>query len=81
VEYIIEFMNNPDHNYIVPLVGGPKCGESVSTIGSYLISTIPVPHEGVCYIYELQIEQGEYGASVYYKYTHNKQKIRSKKQE
>jgi len=69
-------MNNPNHNHVVPLVGGPKCGDSVSTIGAYLINTIPVLHEKVCYFYELQIEQGELGASVYYQYNNTKKEIK-----
>lgn len=71
-------MNNPDHNHVIPLVGGPRCGDSISTIGTYLLNTIPVPYEGICYVYELQIEQEEYGAHVYYKYNNVKQKIGSK---
>lgn len=46
-----------EHNHVVPLVGGPLCGESMSIRGCRLPDRIPMHHDGRFYTYNLIVEQ------------------------
>lgn len=62
-------MSNPEHNHIVPLIGGPFCGQSISLEGVSLPHSLPMFLEGKFYMYALKIEEREAWTSVYYEYT------------
>lgn len=70
-------MINPNHNHIVPLIGGPHCGESITLEGISLPNTLPMFFEKEFYIYNLKIEPKEEWTSVYYEYSNTKAEINS----
>jgi hypothetical protein len=64
-------MNNKDYNTIISLVGGPLCGNSLTTKDGRIPSVVPMFHEGKFYNYELIIEQGEFWTNIHYQYTND----------
>jgi hypothetical protein len=64
-------MRDKDYNTIVPLVGGPLCGNSLTARDGRIPSSIPMFYEGRLYTYELIIEQGESWINIHYKYTND----------
>jgi hypothetical protein len=66
-------MSQTDHNHMVPLVGGPLCGNSMTLEGASLPNSVPMYHEGKFYTYELIIEQKDYWTCVYYNYSNENQ--------
>jgi hypothetical protein len=64
-------MNNPEHNHMIPLIGGPCCGESITLEGVSLPNRLPMFFEGQFYIYNLEIEPREDWTSVYYQYSNS----------
>lgn len=55
-------------SHIVPLIGGPLCGESMTIDGIFLPNNLPMHYEGKFYIYLLQINPKENHTEVYYQY-------------
>jgi len=60
---------NKDHNTIIPLVGGPLCGNSLTAKNGRIPSAVPMFHEGKFYNYKLIIEQDEFWTNIHYQYT------------
>lgn len=67
-----------NHNHMVPLVGGPLCGTSITLEGASLPHSLPMFHEGIFYIYKLTIEEREYSTSVFYEYANETQKVNAR---
>lgn len=69
-------MDGPtEHNHIVPIVGGPLCGNSMTMEGISLPNSVPMFYEGKFYNYELTVEQKDYWTCVYYQYSNETQEI------
>ena len=58
-----------EHDHIIPLIGGPLCGDSVTLKGKTLYHTIPMvtDNKEIVY-YNLVIKQYEDRTDVYYSY-------------
>jgi len=69
---------NKDHNTIIPLVGGPLCGESLTMKDGRISNSIPVFNQGKFYIYNLFVEQTEDWTTVYYEYANKIMEVNTK---
>ena len=58
-----------EYNTIISLIGGPLCGNILTSKDGRIPSTVPMFHEGKFYNYELIIEQGEFWTNIHYQYT------------
>jgi hypothetical protein len=60
---------NKDHNTTISLVGGPLCGNSITTKDGRIPCVVPMFYEGKFYNYDLVIEQSEFWTNIHYQYT------------
>jgi len=67
-----------DHNTIIPLVGGPLCGESLTMKDGRISNSVPVFNKGKFYIYNLFVEQTEDWTTMYYEYANKIMEINTK---
>lgn len=58
----------PQHDHVVPLVGGPLCGDSVTLHGKILRHTIPMVFERKLYYYRLVVNELSESTEIYYEY-------------
>jgi hypothetical protein len=57
-----------DHNTIIPLVGGPLCGESLTMKNGRIPNSVPVFNDGKFYVYSLFLQQNKDWTTLYYEY-------------
>ena len=67
-----------DHNTIIPLIGGPLCGESLTMKDGRISNSVPVFHNGKFYIYNLFVEQTQDWTTMYYEYSNEVVEINNK---
>jgi hypothetical protein len=60
---------NKDHDTVIPLVGGPLCGNSLTTKDGRIPCLVPMFHDGKFHNYKLIIEQNEFWTNIQYQYT------------
>jgi len=58
-----------EYNTIIPLVGGPLCGESLTMKDGRIPNSVPVFNKGKFYVYNLFLEQSEDWTTMYYQYS------------
>jgi hypothetical protein len=58
-----------EYNTIIPLVGGPLCGESLTMKDGRIPNSVPVFNKGKFYVYDLFLEQSEDWTTMYYQYS------------
>lgn len=58
-------------NHIVPLIGGPLCGQSMTIEGIKLPNDLPMYYDGSFYFYDLIINPLENYTEIYYKYNND----------
>lgn len=69
----------PDHNHMVPLIGGPLCGESMTIQGTNLPNSLPMYYENKFYTYNLSIiEKSDY-TEVFYEFSNEIQEVVDKR--
>lgn len=61
------FMKN-QHDHVVPLIGGPLCGDSVTLSGKILPHTLPMIFERKLCYYSLVVNEKIDSTEVYYEY-------------
>ena len=59
-------------NTLIPLVGGPVCGQSMQSSDGRLPNTFPVFFEDQFHQYSLVVEKGEDWTDVYYQSDNSK---------
>jgi hypothetical protein len=64
-----------DHNTMIPLVGGPSCGESLTMKGGRMPNIVPVFSNGKFYVYNLFLEQTEDWTTMYYEYSNKTMEV------
>lgn len=57
-----------DHNHAVPLIGGPLCGEIVTSEGCTLLKSVPFYYDGKFYTYTLRVLELEHSYNICYEF-------------
>jgi hypothetical protein len=66
---MVERTMTQEYNTIIPLVGGPLCGNSITAKDGRIPSIVPMFYDKKFYNYRLIIEEGEFWTNIYYQYT------------
>lgn len=73
--------NKEQHNHIIPLVGGPLCGDSITLKGLSIPNSVPMFYQKKFYTYVLCIEYKNDWTDVYYKHNNEINTINTKLEE
>ena len=80
-------MKNPhklipdDFTCMIPLIGGPLCGDSITMKKGRMPNVLPMYHENKCHIYDLIIKQSEHWTDIHYLYSNETIDIEEKNTE
>lgn len=64
---------------MIPLIGGPFCGDSITMRQGRMPNVLPMYHENKCHIYDLIIEQSEDWTNIHYRYSNETIEIENQK--
>lgn len=68
-----------DHNHMVPLIGGPLCGESMTIQGTNLPNSLPMYYENKFYTYNLNIIEKSNYTEIFYEFANEIQEVVDKR--
>jgi hypothetical protein len=74
-------MSKNEHNTVIPLIGGPLDGESITMMDGRLPNDVPLFFEKEFYHYRLFVEQSDDWTNIMYKYANQKVPLNSEQYE